>query len=129
MGDGGWRSLTLVHPAALQLDLLPSKIVNVTCVHGNVCQVLATEVQLDDGSQEWSEMVGIVPDLLVPFLVGADWLGLPKATLESSKPALRVSCPVLPLISLSPQRPVLASPDSPTPRSVGRRQTYPLGQS
>lgn len=60
---------------------------DVTCVHGNVCQVPDTKVQLDDGSQEWSEMVGIVPDLLVPLLVGADWPGLPKATLESSRPA------------------------------------------
>lgn len=70
--------ITLTCPEALCPDIVPITTVDITCVHRNVCRVLAVEVALGNGQHEWLIMLGIVPELPVPLLVDRDRRGFPE---------------------------------------------------
>lgn len=80
-----WALLEFHHPGLSShplADPLSQDSLDVMCIFGNFHQVLASEVMLCDGHQKWLLLVGIIPDLPVPLLVGRDWSGFLKPTPE-----------------------------------------------
>lgn len=65
-------SIFLVWPYTILMPIQPCGQLVVTCVHGGIREVPATKEFLGVPQGESPLLVGLVPDLLVPLLVGRD---------------------------------------------------------
>ncbi|KAK3554748.1 hypothetical protein QTP70_033442, partial [Hemibagrus guttatus] len=62
-----WLGQLVCHDQSSQQGLLRS------CVHGNAQTVPSAQVRIGGPAGEWPLLVGLIPDLPVPLLLGHDW--------------------------------------------------------
>lgn len=76
----------------IQQTILPGELsregtITVTCVHGDSMEIPAAEVQIQGKAGTWPLLVGVIPDLPVPLLLGRDWPGFPASPAPKSSRA------------------------------------------
>ncbi|XP_047662749.1 uncharacterized protein LOC113641784 [Tachysurus fulvidraco] len=64
--------VTMARPNVFPPTLKPGCIIVVMCIHGDAHSVPATKVKIPG---KWPVLVGLIPDLPVPLLLGHDWPG------------------------------------------------------
>ncbi|XP_053477967.1 uncharacterized protein LOC128606034 [Ictalurus furcatus] len=83
-------TVTLARPSILPKGRRLGGVLTVTCVHGDTREVPAAEVQIQGEAGVWPLQVGLIPELLVPLLLGRDWPGFPMGpTAEPQRPRQR----------------------------------------
>ncbi|MCI4385783.1 hypothetical protein PGIGA_G00054680 [Pangasianodon gigas] len=68
--DSG-STVTLAHPSILT-SLKPNGSLMVSCVHGDIREVPAAQVTVNHQAKEWPLLVGLIPKLPMPLLLGQD---------------------------------------------------------
>ncbi len=111
--DSG-NAVSLIQPAVLPPRAKSKVILSITCVHGDMPQVLAQRVNISAPHGAWPVKVGIVTDLPVPVLPGRDWPGFDHLLAAATQPASPVGKP------LSMEAKVKSQPSFPTGVRRGR---------
>lgn len=82
--DSG-STINLAHPSVLPGPVKACETVSVTCLHGDAWEVPATKVWVGSSRSKWPLLIGLVPKIPVPLLIGKDWPGFPMELLATPK--------------------------------------------
>ncbi|KAF7706759.1 hypothetical protein HF521_020013, partial [Silurus meridionalis] len=75
--DSG-SNVTLARPSVIARGTKRMGSIPVACVHGDVHEVPTVRVRVANGGGEWPLVIGLVPNLPVPLLLGRDWPGFQR---------------------------------------------------
>lgn len=70
--------------------------VKVAYVHGDAQEMATTYAHTGEERGEWKVPVGVVPDLLIPLLLGQDWPGFPRELPATRRMRRPLDCTSLP---------------------------------
>lgn len=82
-------TITLIWPSTLPKAIQLCSSLVMKCVYEHVREVLAAEGQKRDHWGEWLLLVGLVPELPVPLLIGRDCLGIPNLSSQQREGSQR----------------------------------------
>ncbi|KAK2825144.1 hypothetical protein Q7C36_019071 [Tachysurus vachellii] len=82
--DSG-STVTLARPTILPAPIKSVGTLAVSCVHGDAHSVPTAQVKIRSKAGEWPLLIGFIPDLPVPLLLGHDWPGFAAAMKATTK--------------------------------------------